>query len=170
MSIMGNMAGCYSPIGKTFVIADENGNEITGVVTAQEQIFTATDNDVREGLVYASDSGISTGSKVIPAYHTCQGARLITKGSSITIPNMNEPLDYYDYTKLQAIICLFNTEVSNSVSAQKIAIEDNVYNVQSTESISIVTKNHETKTIELGIVNDSDTHWVIKFFTSKEIE
>ena len=51
MSIIGNMAGCYSPMGKTFIIEDENGNEITGVVTEQEQIFTATDNDVREGLI-----------------------------------------------------------------------------------------------------------------------
>ena len=32
MKIVGNVVGCYSPMGKSFIIADENGNEMTGVV------------------------------------------------------------------------------------------------------------------------------------------
>lgn len=168
--INGNMVGAYNQMGKTLTLVDENGNEIVGVIVDQEVVFTACDNDVREGMVYASDEGVSVGTKVIPIYHTCQGARLITKGSPVIIPNMNTTLDYYDYTKLQAIICLFNTTLDNSVAAQKVAIEDRVYNVQSTESVSTVIKNHDAQTIDLGIVNDSSTNWVIKFFTYKEID
>ena len=170
MSIIGNMAGCYSPMGKTFIITDENGNEITGVVTEQEQIFTATDNDVREGMVYAGDGGVSTGTKIIPTYHTYQGVRVVPKGSAATIPNIDENIDYYDYTKLQSIICSYNTSLADSVAAQKVLIEDNIYNAQSVESISIVTKNHESKIIELGITNDSETHWVNRYFMYKEIK
>lgn len=61
MNIAGNLVGSYNSIGKTFILVDENGNELTGVVVDQETIFTATDNDVREGKVYASDNGVSVG-------------------------------------------------------------------------------------------------------------
>ena len=59
--INGNVIGyCAAPL-KTVILTDENGNELTGVVTDSEVIFTATDNDVLEGKVYASDKGVSTG-------------------------------------------------------------------------------------------------------------
>lgn len=63
--ICGNMVGSYSQIGKTFVLVDENGNEITGVIVDKEVIFTATDNDVREGKVYASNDGVSIGTLAV---------------------------------------------------------------------------------------------------------
>jgi hypothetical protein len=59
--ICGNMVGSYSSLGKTFILQDEDGNEITGVVVDSEVIFTATDADVRAGKVYASDEGVSIG-------------------------------------------------------------------------------------------------------------
>ena len=59
--IIGNMVGSYSSMGKTFIIEDENGNELVGVVVDSEVVFTATDSDVRQGKVYASDEGVSVG-------------------------------------------------------------------------------------------------------------
>ena len=59
--ISGNMVGSYSSLGKTFILQDEDGNEITGVVVDSEIIFTATDSDVRAGKVYASNDGVSIG-------------------------------------------------------------------------------------------------------------
>lgn len=61
MKIVGNMVGCYSPIGKTFIIEDENGNEITGIVVEQETIFTATAADVVKGKVAGTDDGVVVG-------------------------------------------------------------------------------------------------------------
>lgn len=61
MKIVGNMVGMYNPLGKTFILTDENSNEYVGVVVDSEVIFTATDSDVLEGKVYASDHGVSTG-------------------------------------------------------------------------------------------------------------
>lgn len=59
--INGNVIGyCAAPL-KTVILTDENGNELTGVVTDSEVIFTATDNDVLKGKVYAGDNGVSTG-------------------------------------------------------------------------------------------------------------
>ena len=59
--INGNMVGSYSQIGKTLMLVDEDGNEITGVIVDSEVIFTATDSDVRSGKIYASNDGVSVG-------------------------------------------------------------------------------------------------------------
>ena len=59
-AIFGNMIGGTAPL-KTVTIVDEEGNELVGVITGSEVIFTAVDSDVRKGKVYASDNGISTG-------------------------------------------------------------------------------------------------------------
>ena len=63
--INGNMVGSYSQIGKTLMLVDEDGNEITGVIVDSEVIFTATDNDVRQGKVYASNDGVSVGTLTV---------------------------------------------------------------------------------------------------------
>ena len=60
MSIYGNMVGGMAPI-KTVTIVDGNGNEMIGVVTENEVLFTARDSDVREGKVFAGNDGISVG-------------------------------------------------------------------------------------------------------------
>lgn len=58
--IFGNMIGGTAPL-KTVKLVDADGNEVVGVITDSEVIFTATDSDVRKGKVYASDNGVSTG-------------------------------------------------------------------------------------------------------------
>ena len=164
MSIVGNMAGCYSPMGKTFVIQDENGNEVTAVVTDQEQIFTATDNDVREGFVYASDSGVSTGTKNIPAYHTSEGYKIVTDGSKFIVQFPN-----YKYTKLQAIICPYNVSFAGSVAAEKVAIDGKVYPVQSTVAEADISLNDTVGYVDFGLTNTSGKLYLIRYFTYKEI-
>jgi hypothetical protein len=59
--ISGNIVGTLSAPLRTIVLTDENGEELVGVITDSEVIFTATDNDVLEGKVYATDSGVSVG-------------------------------------------------------------------------------------------------------------
>lgn len=61
MKIAGNAIGCYSPMGKTFIIEDENGNELVGVVVGQETVFTATSDDIIKGKVAATDTGVVVG-------------------------------------------------------------------------------------------------------------
>ena len=61
MTIVGNMVGCYSPMGKTFIIVDEDGNELTGIVVDQETIFTATAEDIVMGKVAGTDEGVVVG-------------------------------------------------------------------------------------------------------------
>lgn len=167
--ISGNMVGSYSQMGKTFILTDADGNEITtGVVVHQETIFTATDNDVREGMIYASDEGVSTGTKNIPAYHTAEGAKIITVGSDFKLQWPGT--DTYDYTKLQCIICPFNSSLNNSVAAEKVVIEDHVYNVNSTTIIATVFKIPTDGTINLGITNTSSTPYILRYFTYREVD
>ena len=61
MKIVGNMVGCYSPMGKTFIIEDENGNQVTGIVVEQETILTATAADIAKGKTAGTEDGIVTG-------------------------------------------------------------------------------------------------------------
>lgn len=165
--IYGNATGGFG-FPKTYILTDENGNEIaTGVYVNSETIFTATDNDVRENVVYASEEGKSVGTKVIPAYHTTEGYKIITNGESLVI-NLPD-LDAYDYKKLQVIICEFNTNLNDSVSTIQTVIDSKVYEVLSTVSISEITKNHTDKAIEFGIDNTSGKPYILRFFTYKEI-
>jgi hypothetical protein len=161
--ILGNATGGFG-FPKTYILTDENGNELTGVYVESETIFTATDNDVREGKVYAGDGGKSVGQKNIPSYYTSEGRKIVTDGSKFTIPTPN-----YDYTRLQAIICPYNTTPDNSVASEKIVVNNNVYNVQSTTSISLVEKDQMNACIDLGITNVSGGIYVIRYFTYKEI-
>lgn len=164
MSISGNMVGMYSSIGKTFILTDENGNEITGVCVDNPVVFTASDNDVREGFVYASDGGVSTGTKNIPIYHATEGSKAIPNGKELKILMPN-----YDYTKLQCIICAYNQNIQNSVGALQVVINDTVYNVQSTDIVSSVTVDIENTAIDFGITNTTGSPVLIRYFTFKEI-
>lgn len=166
--IIGNTVGGY-PLVKSFILETEDGKQIPAVLTNREVVFDATKNDIRMGKTAATGEGVTVGEKVIPAYQTCQGCKVVRPGETMFISNLITD-NSYDYTKMQAIICLFNTDLSDSVATEMTTIYDKVYNVRSTDVISSVTKNHENKTIELGITNNFDVPCVIRYFTYKEIE
>ena len=164
--INGNMIGIGSAPLKTLILTDENGNEITGVCVENLTVFDATTNDVREGKTFVSDEGSQVGTKFIPPYYTLKGVKVIKSGNEF---NMELSLrDMYNYTAMQCVICKYNTSLSNSVETDKGVIEDNVYVTNSTTPISVLSKDHENKTVKLGIVNDSTVSYIIRFFTYRE--
>ena len=159
-------AADYLP--KTYILVDEKGNEVVGTLVEQQTVFDATPNDVREGKVFASELGMKTGEKVIPAYHTSEGYRLITSGSVFeTMAYADQEL--FDFTKLQVVICPWAGSLDKSVAAEKVAINEGVYGVNSTELLATVTKDTVTKRINLGITNETDSLYVMRYFTYKEI-
>lgn len=151
-------------IEDTIILVDENGVELVAVMTDEEVDLTATANDIRLGTTAVTDDGIIEGTKEIPTCHTSEGFKIVTDGSKFVLPMID-----YDYTKLQAIFCLYNTSVSESVSAEKVAIEDVVYPVNSTMSESDVTKNVDKEEVDFGITNDSGSTYLIRYFSYKEI-
>ena len=165
MSIYGNAVGGITGYGKTFILQDENGNEVVGTVVDDLMVFDADPlTDIREGKTAVTDQGVVTGAKKIPSYNTNEGRRLITNGSAFVIPSSN-----YDYTRLQAMICSFNTNMDDSVSTEKVIINDNVYDVQSTVSLSVVVKDDVNAGIDFGIINTSGKPCLIRYFMYKEI-
>ena len=160
MGIYGNAAGFSVP--KSYIFTDESGNELVGFLVDEETLFTATDNDVREGKVYASECGVSSGTKDIPLYRTAYGKCMIAVGDAMSIPLPD--YDQYDYTEFQCII----TGSSDSTSAIKISVDDKVYNVGSADVISNISKNADTKSIDLNIINDTDDVVIIHYMTCKE--
>lgn len=149
----------------TFILVDTDGNEYPAVYVDSDTVCTATANDIRKGSVAITPEGVIEGTKEIPAYHTTEGYTLVDAGKDFAIPIKN---GRYDYTKLQALLCAYNTSPSKSVSTDRVVIGDSVYAVNSIEPISTVTINAEKATIELNITNDSDTIYIIRYFTYKE--
>lgn len=166
--IVGNSVGGVSPF-KTLILEDPSGLEITGVVTENEAILNAVaSKDIREGKTAITSDGIVIGSKRIPAYETTSSYRLIRPGDNYSIPLSD--YDKYNYTQFQCVIAERNTSAIDSVAVNKISIYNNVYEVNSTEPLSSITKNLETKSIDLNIVNNTDKYYYIHYFTYKEEE
>lgn len=158
----------YAPLieDNTYILTTSDGVEIPAVAVGEEVVFTATENDIRVGTTAATEAGVTTGTKVIPSYHTTEGSRLIPAGSAFTIQFTS---DLFDFTKLQAIICPYNTNVAESVAAEKVVIDESVYVVNSTDALAAVTRDGANKVIDLGITNNNDNPYVLRYFTYKEI-
>ena len=62
--IYGNVVGGYPAFGKTFLLEDENGQQLTGIVVDELTIFTATADDIKLGKTAGTDSGVVTGTHV----------------------------------------------------------------------------------------------------------
>ena len=163
MGIYGNATGGFG-MPKTLVLVDENNNELTGVVVDDVAVFDATLNDIRAGKVAANAEGVVTGTKEIPSYNTTEGRKLIPAGSQCTLY-----ITDYDYTRLQAMICTYNTTLDDSVAAEKVIVNDNVYDVRSTTSIAVVQKDDANSCIHFGFINTSDQPCVIRYFSYKEM-
>lgn len=148
----------------TFILVDKDGNEYPAVYVDSDTVITATPNDIRKGTTAITAEGVIEGEKEIPAYYTNEGCKLIPSGSAFRLY-----VTEYGYTKLQAIICPFNTSVDASVRAEKVVIENAVYPVQSTEAESDLTIDESTNIIDFGIVNISEQPCLIRYFSYKEI-
>lgn len=150
----------------TYILVDENGTEIPAVLVDDPVELTAkAATDIRAGTVAITDEGVVTGEKEIPAYYVTEGSRKISIGSNFQI---RIPQGRHQYSKLQILLCAFGGTISTSVSTDRVGIGDCIYPVNSTSPIATISVNDETETIELGLTNDSDTPYVIRYFTYKE--
>lgn len=62
--ICGNLVGGITGYGKSFVLVDENNNELTGILVDEVTVFTATAEDIKLGKTAGTESGIVTGTHV----------------------------------------------------------------------------------------------------------
>ena len=164
MKIYGSMVGGTAPI-KTVILMDSNGNEMTAVVTGEEVVFTATADDIKIGKIAATDEGIVEG-KNTNTYQTTASTCLILPGEDFSIPLNNR--NTYDYTKFQCIIVVFSSDYSANVESFGITVDDSVFSVETSNKISDITKNHDTKSIDLNFTNTTDKVYSIRYFTYHE--
>lgn len=165
--IYGNtVGGSGGGTANAYILVDDSGKEYAAVLMDEETVLDATENDIRAGKYAATDNGVVLGSKEIPSYHTIEGYKLITVGSPFSLLVQSEG---YDFTKFQAIICPFSGSIDGSVAAEKIAINEGVYAVNSVEQLATVTKDGDTRSINLGITNESESPYLLRYFTYKEI-
>ena len=64
--ICGNVVGGIIGCCKSFILEDENGNQVTGIVVDEVALLTATAEDIKEGKTACTDSGIIIGT------HACE--------------------------------------------------------------------------------------------------
>lgn len=152
------------PDDQTYILVDEKGNEVTAVLVDEKTVFDATPNDIRLGKVAATEAGVTTGTKDIPAYYTSEGFKLIPAGSPFAITKIKN----CEYTKLQVLICAFGTSLTESVATEKVSIDSKVYETGSTVVLSTVSVDKEALKIDLGITNNGETPCVMRYFTYKE--
>lgn len=150
----------------TFILVDKDGNEYPAVYVDSDTVITATPNDIRKGTTAITAEGVITGEKEIPAYVTSEGYIVITKGCAFSIPMFDER---YDFTKLQCILCPVASSIATSVVAEKVTIGEYTYYVNSSDIAGEVVRNSEKQAIDLGIVNESDGSYLLRYFTYKEV-
>lgn len=63
-----NVIGGIPISPKTIMLQTGDGRELPAILVDEETIFTATTNDVRVGKVFATDTGVKTGHKIILEY------------------------------------------------------------------------------------------------------
>lgn len=161
MSIAGNMVGSYSQMGKTFILTDSDGNELTGVVVGQETLFTATDNDVREGSVYAGDEGVSTGTRIIPVYYSHYGHKLVPANQEVTIY-----MPRYNYENLLVTIATYDTSWEQSLGVAYISVDNCMYAIGGNTKLADITMDEENQRINLGITVSEKS--VLRYFIITE--
>ena len=149
----------------TYLLVDENGTEIPAVFVENETIFTATADDIRLGKVAANQNGVIEGTKEIPNYRAMEGYEIIKAGNQLNISLFS---DMCQYTTLQCIVCGYNTTVTDSVSAEKVVIKDNVYDVGSTSVLAKVSVDAATQTIVLGLTNNGESRLIVRYMIIKE--
>lgn len=147
-----------------YILVTEDGREVPAVLVDERTVFNATSNDIRLGKTAATEQGVTLGEKEIPAYHTTEGVQFIPAGAVVAISD----LPRYEYTKLQALMCDFNSNLSNSVATRKVSIDGGVYAVGSAEALATVTIEAETETINFNIRNDGEKPCILRYFTYKE--
>ena len=150
---------------QAYILVDEDGNEYPAVLVSEETVFDATANDIREGKTAATEDGVTVGTKEIPAYITTEGTKIVTAGGQMSIRLGDGK---HAYTKLLAVICDYNTNLSDSVAVSKSCINGNIYPVSSTDVLSTVTADDTTQSIDFGIKNDSESLVIIRYITYKE--
>lgn len=155
----------YELAPETYILVDEDGNEVPAVLVAEQVDLSATANDIRQGTTAVTAEGVTTGEKEIPAYHTQQGRRLVKPGESLDIHMYS---DQCNYTGLNVIVCTYTGTVDDSVASEMVVINDKLYPVSSTEALSEVTVDADNQSIKLGIVNTGETPLLMRYMTYKE--
>lgn len=164
MGLYGNPSGGFG-MPKMIEVVDGVGNTLIGTVTDSEVNLDATREDVKIGKIFASNDGIQEGIDT-RTYRVVFASYLILPGEdySISLPEYER----YNYTQFNAMISKFNTTIDDSTAIEKIVLNDCVYNVNSTIALSTITKNQETKSIDLNITNDTEDIYVVYIATYKE--
>lgn len=147
----------------SYVLSNADGSQkVYAQLSSKYPItLTATKNDIRQNTTAITNTGYTTGTKDIPAYHSRTGKKIIQAGSEFTIN-----LPRYDYSELQATISNFNSSIDDSIEVIASTIENSVYEAKSTTKLADITIDASSQSILLNVT--ADVKSVLRYFTMKE--
>lgn len=163
--IFGNIVGGGSPV-KVIQLEAEDGTTYEGVIADEAPVIDAGPKDIMLGKKAVTSNGVTVGEREFLSYRTTRSSRVVMPGHAFTIPLAD--YNKYDYTQFQCIIVKRNTSLTDSVSADRIGMHDNIYPVNSTDAVSAITKDSDNKVIDLNMTNDTEDIYYIHYFTYKE--
>lgn len=144
-----------------FVTCDGTIKKYAQLVGEEKVELTATANDVREGTSVIVDSGYLEGEKYIPSYHSRYGKKAVTSGSEAIITG-----DETDYEQIMVSIAPFNSSLDESVAVMYVSVDNAMYEVNTGNKISDITKDVNNEQVNLGIVVDELS--ILRFFLVRE--
>lgn len=153
-SIIGNMVGGTSKI--TVVQMElEDGTVLEGVVTDDAPVVDATAQDIRYGKTAITEYGVTVGK--YKAQRAMSSSLLVKPGDACVIQFDD---DMYDYAAFQCAI-------TASGAIKYASINNKIVSVDGAE-ISTITKDVNTKSINLNFTNDSEDTYEILYTTYRD--
>ena len=153
-SIIGNMVGGTSKISVVQMYL-EDGTVLEGVVADDAPALDATAQDIRKGKTAITTNGVTVGEYA--AQRAISSSISINAGDACVIPFEDGT---YDYAAFQCVI-------TSSGAIKYASINNKIVSVDGTE-ISTITKDVNTKSINLNFTNDSEDIYEILYTTYRD--
>lgn len=147
----------------SYVLANADGSQkIYAQLSSREPIkLTAGANDIRLNTSAITNEGYTEGTKDIPAYFSGYGKKILPANTEVTITNHEA-----DYKSIMITISSYNTSMSDSVNVKYSSVDNSIYETNSTNKISDITKDTSNEQIKLGITVTEKS--VLRYFVVRE--
>lgn len=161
-SYAGLIDGLENPERVVYTVTLDGENEVFAQLYGEEKVqLTATPNDIREGSVAITETGVITGEKFIPSYISAHGAKLTPANKPVTLSSYESI-----YDQIMVTLAPFESSINESVAIRYVSIGDSIYDVTTGSKVSDIKKDIANEQIVLGITPTEKS--VLRYFVLRE--
>jgi hypothetical protein len=161
-SYAGLIDGLENPERVVYTVTLDGENEVFAQLHGEEKVqLTATPNDIREGSVAITETGVITGEKFIPSYISRYGKKYVLANSEAVITGAAT-----DYKQIMISIAPFDSSLDASVGINYVSVDDSVYDVNTGLKVASITKDVANDRVNLGVIATEKS--VLRYFLVEE--